>query len=473
MSDKTQETKTPAGGTAQERTVKAEAAKAAAANEAAIDMTSGSVKGGLVRFAIPIFIGNLFQQLYNMVDSLIVGNFVGSTALAAVSSTGTLLFLLVGFFYGVSMGGGVIIARYIGAKDDENVRIAVHTQVALGLIASVILIVLGVALTPWLLRLMDTPDDVLPEAITYLRIYFAGVFGLVMYNIFVGIMQAAGDSRHPLYYLIFSSLLNIVLDLVFILGFGAGVAGAATATIISQISSAILCLVRLTRIPECYRVELKSIRLDGPTAVSIIKVGIPSGVQNSAQALSNVVIQSYINGFGSSAMAGIGAYVKVEGFAMLPLNALALAMSTYVSQNLGAEKRERVDEGVRFGLIFGLIMTQVIGVFLYLFAPQLIGLFNSDAEVIAFGVGRAHIGTIFFFLFAYTQIISAVLRGCRHAMEPMTIFLIFWCAGRILIMAIGSMFITSVALTYWVFPITWAMSSVACFFVWRHVRRTL
>ena len=446
---------------------------ASAGNDAAIDLTEGPVKGGLIRFAVPIFIGNLFQQLYNMVDSLIVGNFVGSTALAAVSGTGTLLLLLVGFFYGVAMGGGVIIARYIGARDEKNVRIAVHTQVALGLIASVILMIVGVALTPWMLRMMSTPDDVLPQAITYLRIYFGGIFGLVMYNIFVGIMQAAGDSRHPLYYLIFSSCLNIVLDLMFILVFHAGVAGAAVATVIAQVTSAVLCLVRLMRIRESYRVKPRQIRLDAPMAGSIIRVGIPSGIQNSAQAISNVVIQSYINGFGAAAMAGIGAYIKIEGFVMLPLNSLALALSTYVSQNLGARRRGRVDQGVRFGLFFGLIMTQAIGAVIYLFAPQLIGLFNSDPEVIAFGVGRARCGTIFFFLFAYTQLISSVLRGCKHAMEPMVVFLIFWCALRILIMAVGSRFITSIALTYWVFPISWAMSSVVLFFIWRRVKRTL
>ena len=442
-------------------------------DDAAIDMTTGSVQGALIRFTIPIFIGNLFQQLYNTVDSLIVGNFVGSTALAAVSSTGTLLFMLVGFFYGVAMGGGVIIARYIGARDEVNTEVAVHTQVAIGLIGSVILTAVGVIFTPAMLRLMDTPDDVLPQAILYLRIYFAGIVGMVMYNIFVGIMQAAGDSRHPLYYLIFSSLLNIVLDLVFILVFGAGVAGAAIATIISQIVSAILCFVRLVRLDDTYRVNPRRIRLDGPTASAIIQVGIPSGVQNAAQGLSNVVIQSYINGYGSAAMAGIGAYIKVEGFGMLPLTSYALAISTYVSQNLGAQKKDRVDQGVRFGIISGMIMLQAIGAVIYIFAPQLIGMFNSDPEVIYYGVGRARVGTIFFFLFAYTQMMSSVLRGCKHAMEPMVVFLVFWCGFRIAFMAIGSMFTSSVALIYWVFPISWAISSVVLFFIWRRVHRTL
>ena len=451
----------------------AEEGKVRKGNEAAIDMTEGSVKSGLIRFAIPIFIGNLFQQMYNAVDSLIVGNFVGSTALAAVTSTGTLIYLLVGLFYGIAMGAGVIVARYIGAKDKEKVSIAVHTTVAAGLIASVILALAGVLLTPSLLVLMDTPDDVMAEATTYLTIYFAGIIGLVMYNIFVGIMQAAGDSRHPLYYLIFSSCLNIVLDLLFIVGFGMGVGGAAFATVIAQVTSAILLLVRLMRTGDVYAVHLRKIRINGPMLVDIVKVGIPSGVQNCAHALSNVVIQSYINGYGSAAMAGIGAYVKVEGFALLPLTSFALAITTYVSQNLGAEKKDRVDEGVRFGLLFGIVMTQAIGAVLFLFAPQLIALFNSEPDVIAYGVGRGRVATVFFFLFAYTQLMTSILRGCGHAMEPMAVFIIFWCVMRALIMAIGGQLTTSVALAYWVYPVTWLMSSVALFFLWRRVRRQL
>lgn len=451
----------------------AEEEKSINVNNAAIDLTAGSVKGGLLRFALPIFIGNLFQQMYNAVDSLIVGNFVGSTALAAVTSTGMIIYLLVGLFYGVAMGAGVIIARYIGAKDPENVSAAVHTTVAFGLITSLFLTAAGVLLTPVLLELMDTPDNVMQEATTYLTIYFAGVTGLVMYNILVGIMQAAGDSRHPLYYLIFSSCLNIVLDLVFIIVFGMGVGGAAIATVISQITSAVLLFVRLARTEDVYAVHIRKIRIVPHMLADIVRVGIPSGIQNCAHAISNLVIQTYINGYGSAAMAGIGAYVKAEGFAILPLTSFAMAITTYVSQNLGARRKDRVDSGVRFGLIFGVIMTEVIGLLIYIFAPQLIALFNSDPEVIMYGVGRARVGTVFFFLFAYTQLMTAIQRGCGHAAEPMAVFIIFWCIVRILIMAIGSMFITSVALTYWVYPISWLMSSIALAVLWKRIRKTL
>ena len=442
-------------------------------NQAAVNLTDGSVKYGLIRFSLPILIGNLFQQMYNAVDSLIVGNFVGSTALAAVTSTGTLIYLLVGLFYGVAMGAGVVIARFIGAKDDENISRSVHTTVAFGLVVSVLLAVVGAAASPTLLHLMDTPDNVMSEATTYLTIYFAGIVGLVMYNVLVGIMQAAGDSRHPLYYLIFSSCLNIVLDLALICIFGMGVGGAALATVISQITSAILLFVRLMRLEEAYGIRIRKIRIDGGMLLDIVRVGVPSGVQNCAHALSNVVIQSYINGYGSAAMAGIGAYVKVEGFALLPLTSLSLAVSTYVSQNLGAGKKDRVDEGVRFTLTIGIIMIQLIGVILFLFSPQLIGLFSSDPEVIAYGVGRARVGTVFFFLLAYTQLMTGILRGCKHSAEPMAVFILFWCVMRTLIMAVGSQFTASVALTYWVYPITWLMSSAALFFLWRRIRKTL
>lgn len=437
------------------------------------DMTVGPIKSKMVRFAIPIFIGNLFQQLYNAVDSLVVGNFVGSTALAAVSSTGTLIYLLVGFFYGIAMGAGVVIARYIGAKDARNASLAVHTTVAVGIIASIILTVFGVLATPTLLRWMDTPDDVMPEAVIYLRIYFAGITGLVMYNIFVGIMQAAGDSRHPLYYLIFSSCLNIVLDLLFIVGFGAGVAGAAIATVISQVTSAILLLIRLTRTTEIYGVKLREIRIDKAMAGSIIQIGIPSGVQNSAHALSNVVIQFYINGYGSAAMAGLGAYAKVEGFAMLPLNSFAMAITTFTSQNLGAKEKDRVDRGIRFGLLGGIIVNQAIGLVLFVFCPQLLAMFDSTPDVIAYGVGRCRVATPFFFLFAYTQLMSSVLRGCGHATEPMAVFIVCWCVMRILIMAIGSSITDSIALIYWVYPVTWLLSSIVLALLWKKVKKTI
>lgn len=268
-------------------------------------LTEGNIMKKLLGFAVPLFFGNLFQQLYNTADSLIVGNFVGSDALAAVSSSGSLIFLLVGLFNGISMGAGVVIARYFGARDQEHMTRAVHTTVFFGIVSGILLTVLGILMTPLLLRWMGTPESVLPQSITYFRIYFAGILGLVLYNIAVGILQAMGDSRHPLIYLIISSGINVVLDLFFVAVLGYGVGAAALATIIAQGVSAVLAFRRLMTNPGEYRVQPSLVRLDPPMLKQILAVGLPSGLQNSIISLANVIVQSNINAFGANAMAGL------------------------------------------------------------------------------------------------------------------------------------------------------------------------
>ena len=424
-------------------------------------MTEGSVWKKIVFFAIPVFIGNLFQQLYNTADSLIVGNFLGSNALAAVSSSGNLIFLLIGFFSGIAVGAGVVIARYIGAKDSANIKIAVHTTVALGLVASVIMTMAGVGLAPIILKMMNTPAEVLPASICYFRIYFMGATGFVMYNTFVGIMQAAGDSRHPLYYLIISSFINIALDLILIAGFHMGVGAAAFATAVSQLVSAFLCMIRLLHINAEYRLELKNIRFHGQMLIRIIRFGLPSGFQNSIIGFANVVVQSYINYFGEMAMAGAGAYSKIEGFAFLPITSFTMALTTFVGQNLGAGDYERTQKGARFGTICSLIIAELIGVIIYIFAPQLIAAFDHTPEVITFGVGRARACALFYCLLAFSHAIAAILRGAGKAIVPMLIMLAFWCIIRVSILAVSSMFCRTIATVNWVYPITWSLSSIA------------
>ena len=302
-------------------------------------MTTGPVGQKIVRFALPLFLGNIFQQLYNTADSLIVGNFVGSEALAAVSSSGNLIFMVTSFFIGIASGAGVLIGSSLGAGDRKRTETTVHTTVAFGIICSIIMTLIGIFLAPPILILMQTPEDVLPLSITYFRVYFAGAFGFVMYNTFVGILQAAGDSRHPLYYLIFSSVVNIILDLLFVGPLQMGVAGAALATDISQIASALLCFVRLVRTDADYRIVPKKIRIEKRTLSLVLGQGLPAGLQNSVMGLSNVVIQSYINAYGTAAVAGIGAYIKIEGFVFIPITSFALAITTFVSQNRGPGRR--------------------------------------------------------------------------------------------------------------------------------------
>lgn len=431
-------------------------------------MSEGVIWKKIVLFAMPLFLGNLFQQLYNTADSLIVGNFLGSNALAAVSSSGNLIFLMVGFFNGIAIGAGVIIARYFGARDIESMQQAIHTTIAFGLVASIILTVLGVVLAPAILVMMDTPANVLPASITYFRIYFAGSLGLVMYNIFVGILQAVGDSKHPLYYLILSSIINIILDLVFIIGFHMGVGSAAFATILSQFLSAFFCLHRLTHTKEAYHVSFHQIRFHKGMLPLIIRYGLPSGIQNSIIAIANVVVQSNINAFGEMAMAGCGAYSKIEGFAFLPITSFTMALTTFVGQNLGAKEYDRTKQGARFGMICAMVLAELIGIVLFIFAPLLTSAFSQDASVIQFGTDRARTSALFYFLLAYSHSISAILRGSGKSMVPMVVMLIFWCVLRVSFLTILMNFIPSIQLVYWIYPITWFCSSVAFFYYYHH-----
>ncbi len=440
------------------------ASKASAASSGATLMTQGPIWRKIVTFAIPLFFGNLFQQLYNTADSLIVGNFLGSDALAAVSSSGSLILLLVGFFNGIAVGAGVVIARYFGAQDKENLSKAIHTDLAFGLVAGVLLTIIGLVMAPRILTWMGTPADVLKNSVVYFRIYFCGSIAFVMYNIFVGIMQSVGDSRHPLIYLIISSIINIVLDLLFVGGFGWGVGSAALATIISQFVSAFLCLYRLMRLQTDYRVEPKKIRFHKRHLKMIISYGLPSGLQNSIIAFANVIVQSNINSFGKMAVAGCGAYSKIEGFGFLPITCFALALTTFIGQNLGAQKYERVKKGARFGIICSVILAEIVGLCIYALAPVFISAFNNDPEVIAYGTAQARTVTLFYFLLSFSHCVAGILRGAGKAAVPMLIMLLCWCVIRITYIIVTVHFIPDIHVVFWAYPLTWSLSSIIFLF---------
>ena len=430
-------------------------------------MTSGAIWKRMILFALPLMLGNLFQQMYNTVDSLIVGRFVGSSALAAVSSSGSLIGMLIGLLSGISSGAGVIVARHFGAQDKEGLHRTVHTIVAFGLVAGVIMTAVGVLLSPQILVWMGTPESVMVESVVYLRIYFCGSLPFMMYNVFVGILQAVGDGRHPLYYLIASSIINLGLDLLFIEGFDAGVGGAALATVISQIVSALLCLAQLMRTKEDYRVDLKAIRFQKDILWQVIRVGLPSGVQNSIIAFANVIVQSNVNAFGEMAMAGYGAYAKIEGFGFLPINSFTLALTTFVGQNLGAMQHERTRKGARFGILMTVTLAEAIGVLVFLFAPQLIALFDPTPEVVAFGVGKARTAALFYCLLAYAHSVAAVLRGAGRAVIPMAIMIAIWCGVRVAFLSITIPLTHSIQMVYWVYPLTWGISCVLFFLYYK------
>ena len=431
-------------------------------------MTEGSVWRKIVGFAVPVFIGRLFQQLYNTADSLVVGQLVGTTALAAVSSVGNIIFMLVGFFMGFSQGAGIIISNDIGAQDEQAVQKGVHTAVAMGLVFSVIMTGLGIWLSPAMLRLLDTPADVMEEATLYLRWYFAGSTGLVMYNTFVGILQASGDSRHPLYYLIFSSVLNVALDYAFIGIFGMGVDGAALATAVAQILSACLALRRLTHTDEVIRVTVKKVRFHWSKMKQIFHYGLPSALQACIIDLSNLMIQSYINSFGSLAMAGIGAYTRLEGFSFLPTQSFSMALSTFLSQNRGAGRKDRMRAGLKFGLITSVSLVEAIGALLFFVAPSLIAIFDSNPEVVAFGVRRAQICGLFYCLLGFSHVTSAAMRGMGRPTIPTIVMLVCWCFVRVgVLMTIGKVY-HNIDLVCWIYPITWGLSAITYLvYLWR------
>jgi len=423
-------------------------------------MTVGNPYSQMVSFALPILISQLFQQLYNTADALIVGNFLDTNALAAVSSSGTLIFLFISFFMGTSMGAGVVISRYFGAGDHDKVSRAIHTNIAFGLVSGVILTVVGVIFTPTMLVWMNTDPEVLPEAIEYFGFYFSGAIAVVMYNVFRGILNALGDSKRPLYYLIFSSVLNIVLDLLFVGVFGWGVWSAAVATVISQVASCVLCLIHLCKKGNIFTVEFKKIRFHGDMLKEIIRFGLPSGVQNSVIALANVIVQTQINSFGKFATAAYGTHAKIEGFGFLPITSFNMATSTFISQNLGAKQYDRARKGARFGILTAVICAQIIGIITYILAPNLIALFDSSPEVIALGVQQARTVTLFYFLLALSHSIAAVCRGAGKAFVPMFVMLSVWCVIRIIYIALVMHFDGGLQYIYWAYPITWTISSV-------------
>ena len=423
-------------------------------------MTEGPIARQLIAFALPLLLGNLFQQLYNTADSLIVGNFLGSEALAAVSSSSNLIQLMIGLFNGLAMGAGVVISRYYGARNIQRVQKSIHTLLAGGVVAGILLTFIGVVFTPVMLRLMGTPETVLPLSVSYFRTYFYGAMAFVLYNICMGILQAVGDSRHPLYYLIVSSIINVGLDLLFIGVFHWGVASAAAATAISQLVSAMLSLYRLMHSDRDYRVDLKRVRIDSSSLREILRNGVPSGLANCIIAIANVVVQSNINVFGAAAMAGCGAAARIDGFAFLPITCFNMALTTFVGQNLGASRYDRVKKGVRIGVFTAVITAQTIGLANFILSPHLISLFDKSPEVIRYGMIHERTMTAFYCLLAYSHTMAAVFRGAGKSTVAMLGMAVCWCVVRVPYVTIASRIYPHLIAVSSGYPVTWALSAL-------------
>ena len=432
-------------------------------NKKEVNLTEGSIIRGLIAFAIPLFLGQLLQQFYNMADAWVVGNFASNDAFAAVSLASNLSFVVIGLFNGIAIGGGVVISRYFGAKDEEQTNLAIHTNLLFGILAGVLSTVAGLLMVPTLLTWMNTPDSVMPHALDYFNMYFAGVSTVILYNTCMSIMRAVGDSVRPLYYLLISSVVNVILDLVFVAGFGWGAGGAAFATVLAQGLSVLLCLIRMCSGKDSIKIHISYFRFNKDAMIKIIRQGLPGGIQNTVNSIGNMVVQSCINTFGAFAISGYGAFHKVEGIAFLPIMSMCMALPTFVSQNLGAGEVERAKKGTFIGIFMGCAFAEVMGLFIYYLSPYLIGAFVSAPEAIAYGVGHGKTVAFFLFLLGFTHCAAGALRGCGKAMIPMVTLLLCWCGIRILYVTTALKYFPVFQTISWAYPLTWGLSALILF----------
>ena len=395
-----------------------------------VDMTHGNITKHLISFALPLLIGNVFQQLYNTVDTWVVGNYVSNEAFSAVGSVGPIINMLIGFFMGLSSGAGVVISQYYGAGRNEKVHDTVHTAMLMTLILGVVFTGVGLFMTPYMLELMNTPINVLPESKAYLTIYFSGLLGLMVYNIGAGILRAVGDSQRPFYFLVVCAVLNTGLDLLFVLIFEMGVEGVALATILSQLTSAVLVVITLMKTDSCIKLRLRELKVHWDMLKKIFKVGIPAALQMAVTSFSNVFVQSYINFFGDNFMSGWTAYAKVDQLLFLPMQSISLASTTFVGQNLGKNQVDRAKQGVRKAMLLGLASTIIMMIPVMIFASPIVSFFNSKQEVVEAGTMLLHWLSPFYVLCCFNQIYSGALRGAGNSRAPMIIMLSSFVAFR-------------------------------------------
>ena len=431
------------------------------------DMTQGSIFRHMVAFAVPMMMGLLFQQLYNTVDTIVVGQFVGKAALAAVGSTGAIINTLVGFSAGLSTGSSVVISQCYGAHDYRKLGKAVHTTLCITFLMAIAATLLGRLLTGPLLRMMSTPADVFDEAKIYLDIYFSGIAGLLIYNMGSGILRAVGDSRRPLYFLLFSATMNTALDLLFVIVFKLGIRGVAYATILSQFVSALLILLVLTRDHGPYGLRWKQLSIDREMVGRIFSIGLPGGIQQALTSFSNVFVQSYINFFGSACMAGWSSYNKLDIFLFLPAQAIAMASTTFVGQNYGAKQMKRAKEGVRDSLIMSIVCTATLAVVVMIFAEPLIRLFTAEKDVMEYGVYFIRRISPFYVACCFNQIYGAALRGIGSAKVPMVIMLFSFVFFRQLFLLVVKLLGHSLIGVSMAYPAGWIMCSTLLFVFYR------
>ena len=424
------------------------------------DLTKGSIVKAIILFSVPLLIGNLFQQLYNAVDSYVVGNYVGKVALAAVGASTPIINMLIGFFMFISTGAGVVIAQFFGAGDLSKMKKAIHNSIALTLVIGVVLTVIGLVFNDPILKAIGVPSDVFSEASTYLSIYFWSLIFVMIYNMGSGILRSVGDSKRPLYFLIFSSIINIVLDFLFVKNFGFGVAGAGYATLIAQAISAIMVMYVLMKTEDSYKVVLKDIKFDKEILLKIIKIGLPTGFQQSIVSLSNVIVQSYINVYGASVIAGYSVTIKIDGFVNLPLQAFNMAITTFVGQNIGAKQYNRVKKGAYITTFLAMVTIGFFVVIMYFFGRDFIALFNQEKDVIDAGRLMQLTFLPFYIFLPINQVINGVLRGAGRSAVPMYVMIFSFVFLRQIYLFLVTKVTSDVVYVFLGWPTTWVVCSL-------------
>lgn len=423
-------------------------------------MTEGVIWKQLLLFALPLLLGNLFQQFYNTVDSIVVGNYIGANALASVGASTPIVNLMVGMFTGLGTGAGVVIAQFFGAKDYKGVHDGVHTTIALCIVSGLVMAVVGVALSPTILRLLDTPAEIMEGSVTYLQIYFMGVMALMIYNMGSGILRAVGDSRTPLYFLMVSSVVNILLDLLFVIKVQMGVAGVAWATLIAQAISACLVLIRLMTSTESYKLILKDIRFHKKVLLETVRIGLPGGIQNAVISFSNLIVQYNINSFGAAAVAGCSAYTKIDGFAILPVMSFSMAITTFTGQNIGAKNYDRVRKGAKTCLVIALAVTLTLSGGLYLFGEKLLRVFSSDQQVLSYAVQMMHFLVPGYVCLAVAHTYCGVVRGAGISMVPMLALVGNMCVLRVIWISLAMPVFHNIIVVFLGYSLTWLTSAL-------------
>lgn len=425
------------------------------------DMTTGPIVSRMIFYAIPILLGNLFQLLYNTVDTIVVGHYVGTKALAAVGSTTMIVNVMVLFFNGISVGAGVVISRYFGAKEYDRLHDSIETTMAMTFLLSTLFTIVGVGFVKPMLFFMQTPEDVFHDATIYLQTYFAGISGLMIYNMGSGILRAVGDSKRPLMFLIFTSILNILLDLFFVIILHMGIFGVSFATILSQFVSAFLVLALITGTKDLYRFSWRDLHIDFGILKDIFSIGFPTAIQAMFTSLSNVFVQSYVNFFGSACMAGWSVYNKLGQFVFTPMHSMSDAAATFVGQNIGAHDEKRAHQGTIIAVGLSLSVTGAVVFFLMIFARSASGIFTTDAQVIDFGTMFLRVNGLFLLCNCVNHVLAGAIRGRGDSKGPMIIMLIcFMVVRQAYLFIITRFFINTPAVVGLSYPVGWAMCCI-------------